>query len=119
MTQRNPTTNDYCEHGYADFGRLCPVCNPWPSDRLVVGRFVTLETRDGVTTIRRRARRGAAIVAGVVGLLVLSSSPSPAAAAGLPCNRVYAASPTIEHHGRTLPLHPVLRAYARCGRVPA
>lgn len=85
MTQR--PSNDYCRHGYPDFGRLCPACSPWPSDRLVVGRHVTIDTRDGVTTIRRRSRRRRTLelVAGVAAVLVLSIAwPAPGSAANEP-----------------------------------
>jgi hypothetical protein len=92
MTTTTPTTNDYCAHGYPDFGRLCPVCSPWPSDRLVVGRHVVLETRDGVTTIRRRARRIGGTLGGIAAALVLSISwPAPASAT--------AGEPPVWHFG--------------------
>lgn len=41
-----------------------------------------------------------------------------ASAAGDPCAKRYAASPTIINHGQLVPLHPVLASYTRCVRVP-
>ncbi len=115
--------NDYCPHGRPDFGRGCRDCRP---DRLVVGRYYVLETRDGVTRIRPRARRGAAFVGGIcavaLGAIVLGlSTPAKASStsSSVPpaCAKRYPLPPVFGYEwitGRPLYAHPLGLDFTRC-----